>query len=85
METLEQIKARAEAAVPGAQLSIVKNDSPSAQHSLLVDAAHFGWLVPFAVGGLSAFFAIYPALAVAAYLRSEYCLSQGLAYERAWH
>ena len=40
METLEQIKARAEAAVPGAQLSIVKNDSPSAQHSLLVDAAH---------------------------------------------
>lgn len=37
METLEQIKARAEAAVPGAQLSIVKNDSPCAQHSLLVD------------------------------------------------
>ncbi len=40
LETLEQIKARAEAVVPGAQLSIVKNDSPSAQHSLLVDVEH---------------------------------------------
>jgi NADH-quinone oxidoreductase subunit C len=40
VETLEQIKARAEAAVPGAQLVLVKNDSPSAQHSLLVDNAH---------------------------------------------
>jgi len=40
METLEQIKARAEAAVPGAQLTIVKNDAPSAQHSLLVDGEH---------------------------------------------
>lgn len=39
METLEQIKARAEAAIPGAQLVIVKNDAPSAQHSLLVDNA----------------------------------------------
>ncbi len=40
METLEQIKARAEAAVPGAKLEIVVNASPSAQHSLLVDNAH---------------------------------------------
>jgi NADH-quinone oxidoreductase subunit C len=40
LETLEQIKARAEAAVPGAQLTLVKNDSPSAQHSLLVAVEH---------------------------------------------
>jgi NADH-quinone oxidoreductase subunit C len=40
METLEQIKARAEAAVPGARLEIIRNDAPSAQHSLLVDSAH---------------------------------------------
>jgi NADH-quinone oxidoreductase subunit C len=40
VETLEQIKARAEAAVPGAQLVLVKNDAPSAQHSLLVDNPH---------------------------------------------
>jgi len=40
VESLETIKARAEAAVPGAQLAIVRNDSPSTQHSLLVDNAH---------------------------------------------
>ena len=40
METLEQLKARIEAAVPGASVAIVANDSPSAQRSLLVDAAH---------------------------------------------
>ena len=40
METLEQIKARAEAAVPGVRLVIVQNDAPSAEHSLLVDADH---------------------------------------------
>ena len=40
METLEQIKARAEAAVPGAALTILNNETPAAQHSLLVDAAH---------------------------------------------
>jgi NADH-quinone oxidoreductase subunit C len=40
VETLEQIKARAEAAVPGAQLIIIKNDAHSAQHSLLVDPGH---------------------------------------------
>lgn len=40
METLEQIKSRIEAAVPGAQIQIVSNDSPSAQTSLLVDRAH---------------------------------------------
>jgi len=40
VETLEQIKARLEAAVPGVQLQIVPNDSPANQPSLLVDAAH---------------------------------------------
>jgi len=40
METLEQIKARLDAAVPGARLEIIPNDSPAKQPSLLVDAAH---------------------------------------------
>jgi NADH-quinone oxidoreductase subunit C len=40
MDTLEQIVARARAAVPGAQLTLLPNESPSGQHSLLVDAAH---------------------------------------------
>ncbi len=40
METLDEIKTRVEAAVPGAQLQIIANDSPSAQTSLLVDSSH---------------------------------------------
>jgi NADH-quinone oxidoreductase subunit C len=40
METLEQIKGRIEAALPGAFVTIVQNDSPSAQRSLLVDGGH---------------------------------------------
>jgi NADH-quinone oxidoreductase subunit C len=40
METLDEIKTRIEAAVPGAQLQIIANDSPSAQTSLLVDSPH---------------------------------------------
>ena len=40
METLEQIKSRVEAAIPGARLEIIPNGSPSAQHSLLVDNEH---------------------------------------------
>jgi NADH-quinone oxidoreductase subunit C len=59
VETLEQIKARAEAAVPGAQLTIVKNDAPSAQHSLLVDNAHA--------------FAVAKFLRDDAQLRLDYC------------
>ena len=39
METLEQIKARAEAAT-GSRVEIIPNDSPSGQRSLLVDNAH---------------------------------------------
>jgi len=37
METLEQIKKRIEAAVPEAVVTIILNDSPSAQRSLLVE------------------------------------------------
>jgi len=40
METLAQIKARVEAAVPGARLELIPNDSPANQPSLLVDADH---------------------------------------------
>ena len=39
METLEQIKSRIEAAVSGAHLAIIPNDSPSGQRSILVDNA----------------------------------------------
>ena len=40
METLEQIKVRAEAAVLDARLQIVPNESPAKQPSLLVDNEH---------------------------------------------
>src|SRR6266704_3249828 len=40
MESLEQIKTRVEATIPGARLAIIPNGSPSAQHSLLVDNEH---------------------------------------------
>ena len=40
METLEQIKARIDAAVPGAEIEIVQNASPSQQHSLKIDNEH---------------------------------------------
>jgi NADH-quinone oxidoreductase subunit C len=40
MEDLEQIKARIEAAVPGANIEIVQNTSPSQQHSLKIDNEH---------------------------------------------
>ena len=40
MESLEQIKARVESAIPGVRLEIVVNSAPSAQHSLLVDNPH---------------------------------------------
>lgn len=39
METLEEIKARVETAIPGAKLEIIPNESPSAQRSFLVDHA----------------------------------------------
>ena len=40
MESLEQIKARIEAAVPGAKIDIIQNASASKQHSLLIDNEH---------------------------------------------
>jgi len=40
METLEQIKSKIEAAIAGANLSVVPNDSPSGQRSLLLDNEH---------------------------------------------
>ena len=40
VESLEQIRSRIEAAVPGATVELVPNGSPSAQHSLLVDKVH---------------------------------------------
>jgi NADH-quinone oxidoreductase subunit C len=40
VETLEQLKERIEATVPGARVEIVANDAPSAQRSLLVDNEH---------------------------------------------
>jgi apolipoprotein N-acyltransferase len=32
--------------------------------SFLIDAARFGWMIPFVIGGLSAYLALFPALAV---------------------
>ena len=40
MESQEQLKARIEAAVRGARVEILRNDGPSAQHSLLLDNEH---------------------------------------------
>src|SRR6266481_2097526 len=40
MESLEQIKTRAEAAVPGAKIEIVPNPGPANQPSLLLDHEH---------------------------------------------
>lgn len=53
-------------------------------NALLVDAADFGWLVPFAVTGLSAYFAIYPALAVLAAARARPGWPRVLALAGAW-
>lgn len=40
METLEEIKSRIEAAIAGASVTIIPNESPSGQSSLLLDNAH---------------------------------------------
>lgn len=40
MESLESIRDRILAAVPGARIELLPNPSPSAQHSLLVDPEH---------------------------------------------
>ncbi len=40
MKSVEEIQTAIQAAVPGAQVEIVPNGSPSGQHSLLLDAQH---------------------------------------------
>jgi NADH-quinone oxidoreductase subunit C len=40
VESLDEIKARAEAAVPGAKIDIVSNPGPAKQSSLLIDNEH---------------------------------------------
>src|SRR5580698_5346332 len=40
MMNLESLKPEIEANVPGCRLEIIPNPSPSAQHSLLIDAEH---------------------------------------------
>jgi NADH-quinone oxidoreductase subunit C len=40
MELIEQIKAQIETALPEARIEMVRNDAPSAQHSLRVDTTH---------------------------------------------
>jgi NADH-quinone oxidoreductase subunit C len=40
MEALDEIKARAEAAIPGAKIEIVPNPGPAQQSSLLIDNEH---------------------------------------------
>jgi NADH-quinone oxidoreductase subunit C len=40
MDSIEQIKARIEAAILGAKIDVVTNSSPSQQHSLLIDNEH---------------------------------------------
>jgi NADH-quinone oxidoreductase subunit C len=47
MESLEEIKARAAAAVPGAQIDIVANPGPSQQSSLLLDNEHAAAVAKF--------------------------------------
>jgi NADH-quinone oxidoreductase subunit C len=47
METLEQIAVRLAAAIPGASVTVIPNDSPSGQRSLLVDREHAVGLAKF--------------------------------------
>jgi NADH-quinone oxidoreductase subunit C len=47
VESLEQIKARAEAAVPGAKIDIVPNAGPANQPSLLIDNEHAAAVATF--------------------------------------
>ena len=47
METPEQIRDRLLARFPGAELSVVTNSSPSAQHSLLLGATHARTIATF--------------------------------------
>ncbi len=53
-------------------------------NALLVDAAQFGWLVPFAVVGLSAYFALFPGAAVAVAALARPGWPRVLALAGAW-
>jgi NADH-quinone oxidoreductase subunit C len=47
METLEQIKNRIMASIPGARIELVPNDTPAAQPSLVLDHEHAGAVARF--------------------------------------
>lgn len=47
MESLDEIKSRAESAVPGAKIEIVPNPGPANQSSLLLDNEHAAAIVKF--------------------------------------
>jgi NADH-quinone oxidoreductase subunit C len=47
VESLEEIKARVEAAVPGARIEVIANPGPAKQSSLLLDHDHAGAVVRF--------------------------------------
>ena len=47
MESLEQIKTRVEAGIPGARLEVIRNDGPAGQHSLLLDREHAAAVAKF--------------------------------------
>ena len=53
-------------------------------NALLVDAATYGWLAPFAVLGLSLYFAAYPALACWAACRARPGVPRVLVLATAW-
>ena len=53
-------------------------------YALLVDAATHGWLAPFAVAGLSLYFAAYPALACWAASRARPGVPRVLVLAVAW-
>jgi apolipoprotein N-acyltransferase len=53
-------------------------------NALLVDAERFGWFAPFAVGGLSAYFALYPAGAVLAATLVRPGIARVAAFAAAW-
>ncbi len=63
MESLEQIKARTEAAVPGAKIDIVPNPGPANQPSLLIDNEH--------AAAIAAFFARRSCVAISIFARTR--------------
>jgi apolipoprotein N-acyltransferase len=61
-------------------------DSYWIAESFLIDAARFGWMIPFVIGGLSAYLALFPALAALALRSTRQPLSfAGIAvFAAAW-